>query len=196
MFKIAVLISGGGSNLQAVIDAVEARRLNAEIGLVIADRPAGGLDRAGRHGIPCCLLNRRELGTDLSREILNRIPDDTDLIVLAGYLSILTAEFTSRWEGRIINIHPALLPEFGGKGMYGMRVHEAVLKAGKTVSGCTVHYVDSGVDTGRIIGQSTVEVLPGDSPGDLQERVLEQEHRLLVDSIERIINTISDNRAV
>ncbi|MDC7240164.1 MAG: formyltransferase family protein, partial [Spirochaetales bacterium] len=115
------------------------------------------------------------------------IPEDTDLIVLAGYLSILSAEFVEKWKGKIINIHPALLPEFGGKGMYGMNVHRAVLEAGRKKSGCTVHYVDGGVDTGETILQREVPVLPGDSPEDLQKRVLEQEHIALPEAIRKII---------
>ena len=189
MFKIAVLISGGGSNLQSVINAIEEGRLPAEINMVISDRPAFGLKRAEEHNIPAELIDRKEHKNDLSSLILSRIPEDTDLIVLAGYLSILSTEFIEKWRGKIINIHPALLPDFGGKGMYGMRVHEAVIEAGRTISGCTVHYVDNGIDTGEIIRQRQVDVKPGDSPGDLQKKVLEQEHNLLVESINQIIQS-------
>ncbi len=187
MFKIAVLISGGGSNLQSIIDAVESGDLSARIVKVIADRPASGLDRARKHGIPHRLINRKEYKQNLSSEIFKEIPSDTDLIVLAGYLSILSSDFIDSWKGKIINIHPALLPDFGGKGMYGMNVHRAVLNAEKTESGCTVHFVDSGIDTGEIILQRKVEVKSGDTPEDLQKRVLGQEHILLVESINQII---------
>ena len=187
MFKIAVLVSGGGSNLQSIIDAIEKKELMAEISIVIADRPAGGLKRAETHKIPFRLLDRKEYGKDLSQVISDSIPAGTDLIVLAGYLSILSRDFITKWKGRIINIHPALLPDFGGKGMYGMNVHKAVIQAGRPESGCTVHYVDTGIDTGHIILQRTVDVKPDDSPEDLQKRVLEQEHTLLVESIAHII---------
>ncbi len=187
MFKIAVLVSGGGSNLQSIIDAIEKKELMAEISIVIADRPAGGLKRAEKHRIPSVLLDRKKYGSDLSQVISDNIPDDTDLIILAGYLSILSRDFIRIWQGKIINIHPALLPDFGGKGMYGMNVHKAVIQAGRTESGCTVHYVDTGIDTGHIILQRTVDVKPDDTPEDLQKRVLDQEHILLVESIAYII---------
>ncbi|OQY33793.1 MAG: phosphoribosylglycinamide formyltransferase [Spirochaetaceae bacterium 4572_59] len=187
MFKIAALISGGGSNLQSVIDAIEKKDLPAEIGIVISDREAAGLERAGKYGIPCRLLNRKDYGNTLSDEILKIIPADTDLILLAGYLSILSREFIEKWQRRIINIHPSLLPDFGGKGMYGMKVHQAVLQASRKESGCTVHYVDSGIDTGNILGQKTVPVLPDDTAEQLQNRVLIQEHILVVESIRKII---------
>ena len=187
MFKIAALISGGGSNLQSVIDAIEDGSLPARIGIVLSDRPAAGLNRAEKNGIPSLLLNRKEYGPALSQTMMKHIPEDTDLIILAGYLSILSNEFIERWKGKIINIHPALLPEFGGKGMYGMNVHKAVLAAGRKVSGCTVHYVDAGVDTGEIILRKEVPVLSGDTAEILQARVLEKEHELLVESISLII---------
>ncbi len=187
MFRITVLVSGGGSNLQSIIDAIEADEMQAEIAAVIADRPAFGLKRAEDHSIPAILIDRKENKGTLSEKILKVIPEDTDLIVLAGYLSILSKEFIEKWKGRIINIHPSLLPDFGGKGMYGMRVHQAVIEAGRTKSGCTVHYVDTGIDTGDIIGQKEVEVRPEDSPEDLQKRILEKEHILLVESINKIV---------
>ena len=187
MFKIAVLVSGGGSNLQSIIDAIERKELMAEISIIIADREAGGLKRAETHKIPFRLFDRKEYGKDLCQVISDSIPADTDLIVLAGYLSILSRDFIIKWKNKIINIHPALLPDFGGKGMYGMNVHKAVIQAGRSESGCTVHYVDTGIDTGHIILQRTVDVKPDDSPEDLQKRVLEQEHKLLVESIAHII---------
>jgi phosphoribosylglycinamide formyltransferase-1 len=187
MFKIAALISGGGSNLQSVIDAIETGSLPAQLVMVLADRPAAGLNRAEKHGIPSVLLNRKDYGSSLSKILMEHIPEDTDLIILAGYLSILTSEFIERWKGKIINIHPSLLPDFGGKGMYGMNVHKAVLEAGREISGCSVHYVDTGVDTGEIILQKKVPVLSGDTPELLQARVLEKEHKLLVESIQLII---------
>ena len=188
MFKIAVLISGGGSNLQSIINAVESENLSARIVKVVADRPAAGLQRAKKYNIPYRLIDRKEFKQTLSDEISKEIPGDTDLIILAGYLSILSRDFIETWTGKIINIHPALLPEFGGKGMYGMNVHRAVINEGRSKSGCTVHFVDSGIDTGEIILQRTVEVKTGDTAEDLQKRVLEQEHILLVESINQIIH--------
>ena len=188
MFKIAVLISGGGSNLQSLIDAAAAGRLgDAEICIVISDRPAAGLDRAADAGIKTELADRKTLKGGLSGRIMEMIPYDTDLIVLAGYLSILSSAFVEKWKGKIINIHPALLPEFGGRGMYGMNVHRAVLEAGREKSGCTVHYVEAGVDTGETILQREVPVMPGDSPEILQKRVLTEEHIALPEAVRKII---------
>jgi len=187
VFKIAVLVSGGGSNLQSLIDSVKTAELKAEINIVIADRDSYALTRAADAGIPSCLIDRKEWRGSLSEKIMEQIPDDTDLIVLAGYLSILSEGFIERWRNRVINIHPSLLPDFGGKGMYGMKVHKAVLQAGREQSGCSVHYVDSGVDTGEVIMQKTVAVLPGDTPELLQARILEQEHRLIVEAVGSII---------
>ena len=187
MFSITVLVSGGGSNLQSLIDACAEGKLNARINMVISDRDAYGLKRADKAGIPSLLLDRKSYGPDLSDEINKNIPADTDLIVLAGYLSILSRDFISARDGRIINIHPALLPDFGGKGMYGMNVHRAVIKAGRNVSGCSVHYVDAGVDTGDIILQKKVPVLPGDSPEELQKRIIVEEHKALVEAVAIII---------
>ncbi|MDC7232665.1 MAG: phosphoribosylglycinamide formyltransferase [Spirochaetales bacterium] len=192
MFKIAVLISGGGSNLQALIDASNSGFLGSGIiTTVISDRQAYGLDRAAAHDIQTWLIDRRAYKGNLSEKIMEKIPRDTDLIVLAGYLSILSSDFVQTWRGKIINIHPALLPDFGGKGMYGMNVHRAVLEAGRDKSGCTVHYVDQGVDTGEIILQKEVPVLEGDSPEDLQKRVLQQEHSALVEAVNLVINKVN-----
>ncbi len=187
MFSIAVLISGGGTNLQSLIDACSEGRLNARINMVLSDREAYGLNRADKAGIPHALVDRKKYGSDLSNEMNRRIPEDTDLIVLAGYLSILSRDFISSRKGKIINIHPALLPDFGGKGMYGMNVHRAVLAAERKISGCTVHYVDAGVDTGQIILKKEVPVLSGDSPEDLQRRIIEKEHLALVEATALII---------
>lgn len=194
MFKIAVLISGGGSNLQSLMDAVHWDKLKqARIITVISDREAAGLERAAASGIPCSLIDRTVHKADLSDRIMERIPADTDLIVLAGFLSILSSVFVEAWKGRIINIHPALLPDFGGKGMYGMNVHRAVIESGCRKSGCTVHFVDSGVDTGEIILQREVPVKDGDRGEDLQKRVLQQEHLALVEAVGIIIDKRNKN---
>lgn len=188
--RIAVLVSGGGSNLQSIIDNIEQGNLNCEISYVIADRECYGLERAEKHGIKNVLLDRKVLKEKLSDEISNVLENDdekTDYIVLAGYLSILSPEFIKKWSRKIINIHPSLLPKFGGKGMYGMNVHRAVIETKETESGCTIHFVDTGVDTGEIILQMKVPVLSDDTPEILQKRVLEKEHVLLIEGIKKLL---------
>ena len=189
MFKIGVLVSGGGSNLQSIIDKSQSRELQCKVEVVIGDRECYGVERAKEAGIDGYTLDRKVLKKELCREIDKIVSEkEDDLIVLAGFLSIIDEEFVNKWKGRIINIHPSLLPKFGGPGMYGIRVHEAVLKAGEQESGCTVHYVDTGVDSGEIIAQKRVKVLEGDTPEILQKRVLVEEHKLLPESIAKIIS--------
>jgi phosphoribosylglycinamide formyltransferase-1 len=168
--RIAVFVSGGGTNLQALIDAEKSGALRSgEIVLVVASRPdAFALERAKNAGIETAVC-RDEV------EILKLVTArGIDLIILAGYMSILSADFTARFPQRIINIHPALIPSFCGKGYYGLRVHEAALKYGVKVTGATVHYVNEVPDGGRIIMQKAVEVMDGDTPQMLQRRVMEQ----------------------
>ena len=184
MLKIAVLVSGGGSNLQAIID--RATEINCQIEMVVSDRPCYGLERAEDHGIKTVMVDRKVHRKELSKKIGEALEGKVDLIVLAGFLSILDENITNRWKGRMINIHPSLLPKFGGPGMYGINIHRAVLEAGETESGCTVHYVDAGVDTGDIIFQERIEVKTDDTPEDLQKRVLALEHRLLPQAIKNI----------
>lgn len=189
MFKIGVLVSGGGSNLQSIIDKSQSRELQCKVEVVIGDRECYGVERAKEAGIDGYTLDRKVLKKELCREIDKIVSErGIDLIVLAGFLSIIDEEFVNKWKGRIINIHPSLLPKFGGPGMYGIRVHEAVLKAGEQESGCTVHYVDTAVDSGEIIAQKRVKVLEGDTPEILQKRVLVEEHKLLPESIAKIIS--------
>lgn len=187
--KIAVFVSGSGSNLQAIIDSIEAGKLNCEIAFVIADRPCYALERAEKHNIRSVMLDRKLFGEKLSDEIDMILSDAGEIscIVLAGYLSIISENFVKKWNRKIINMHPSLLPKFGGKGMYGLKVHEAVLKAGEKESGCTVHYVDTGIDTGESIMSMKVPVFEGDTPEILQKRVLEKEHLLLVKGLEKIL---------
>ena len=188
--RIAVLVSGGGSNLQSIIDNIEQGNLNCEISYVITDRECYGLERAEKHGIKNVLLDRKVLKEKLSDEISDILENDdkkTDYIVLAGYLSILSPEFIKKWSRKIINIHPSLLPKFGGKGMYGMNIHRAVIEAKETESGCTIHFVDTGVDTGEVILQMKVPVLSDDTPEILQKRVLEKEHVLLIEGIKKLL---------
>ena len=189
MFKIGVLVSGGGSNLQSIIDKSKSGELQCKVEVVIGDRECYGVERAKEAGIDGYTLDRKVLKKELCREIDKIVSEKgIDLIVLAGFLSIIDEEFVNKWKGRIINIHPSLLPKFGGPGMYGIRVHEAVLKAGEQESGCTVHYVDTGVDSGEIIAQKRVKVLEGDTPEILQKRALVEEHKLLPESIAKIIS--------
>lgn len=174
MKNIAVLVSGGGTNLQSIIDAVEAGRINGQIKLVISNKEgAYGLERAKNQNIRAVFEKDEQAIIDIMKE------SQIDLVVLAGFLKILSPNFTKAFENRIINIHPSLIPSFCGKGYYGLRVHEAAVEYGVKVSGATVHFVDENADTGPIIRQETVEVLPEDSPQDLQQRVLKIEHRIL-----------------
>ncbi|SKA91705.1 formyltetrahydrofolate-dependent phosphoribosylglycinamide formyltransferase [Caloramator quimbayensis] len=186
MLKIAVLISGGGSNLQSIIDAIENKEISCSIECVISDREAFGIERARKHGIETYLLDRKIYRDTLSDEILKIVDERVDLIVLAGYLSILKGDILKRFKNRIINIHPSLIPSFCGPNMYGIKVHEAAIEYGVKVSGCTVHFVDEGTDTGPIILQRTVGVYPNDDAKTLQQRILTQEHKAIVDAIDLI----------
>ncbi|MFP4300461.1 MAG: phosphoribosylglycinamide formyltransferase [Spirochaetaceae bacterium] len=183
MAGITVLVSGEGTTLQNLIDASSEGPLRSEILAVVADRNARALDRARAAGIPTHLIPRKEHGEALSDRILEAIPDGTELLVLAGFLSILTGSILERFKGRIINIHPALLPKFGGPGMYGIRVHRAVISAGERESGCTVHYVDEGTDTGPILLQRKLPVLPNESPEELRNRVAVLEKSAVVEGV-------------
>lgn len=174
MKNIAVLVSGGGTNLQSIIDAVEAGKINGQIKLVISNKEgAYGLERAKKHNIRAVFEKDEQAIIDIMKE------NEIDLVVLAGFLKILSPNFTKAFENRIINIHPSLIPSFCGKGYYGLKVHEAAIEYGVKVSGATVHFVDENADTGPIIKQDTVEVFAGDSAEDLQQRVLKIEHKIL-----------------
>ena len=189
---ILVLVSGGGTNLQALINA---KIPGVKISAVLSDRSgAYALERGKAAGIPAFVekpdpaLPKPERRRELSDRILRLCREmNIALIVHAGFLSILAGEIIKEYSGRMINIHPALLPKFGGRGMYGLRVHSAVLAAGETESGCTVHLVDSGTDTGPILLQRKVPVLPGDTPESLAERVLKEEHTAIVDGVKMMI---------
>ncbi len=183
MFRIAVLISGTGSNLKAIVEAVESGILKCEITAVISDNPnAGGLKFAEKKGVKTYKFSRKLI----SEEILETVRGNTDLIVCAGFLSILKGELLEEFHNRIINIHPSLIPSFCGKGMYGMRVHQAAVASDTEVSGCTVHFVEGGIDTGPVILQKTVDVLHTDTAEDLQKRVLVEEHTAIVEAIKMI----------
>ena len=176
--RVAVLASGGGSNLQAILDYFDAlgEAGAATVALVASDRAsAGALERAHRHGIPALALDATQRGAGMSAMLTSH---GIDVIALAGYLRFVPTDVTRAWRGRIVNVHPALLPSFGGEGMYGNRVHQAVLDAGVRLTGATVHFVDEEYDRGPIIAQWPVPVLPGDTSGVLAARVLAVEHRL------------------
>jgi len=191
-----VLVSGGGTNLQALLDAEKTGVFaGGAIALVVSDRPGVyALERAQNAGIPALVLepNKAIPKTERRQELSGRIlalaeTYHVDLIVLAGFLSILTGEIIQRYSGRIINVHPSLLPQFGGEGMYGERVHRAVIDAGETESGCTVHLVDAGTDTGPILLQRAVPVLSDDTPNSLAERIHREEHIAIVEAVNIMI---------
>lgn len=191
MFKIAVLISGSGSDLQSVMDGIESGYINASIEMVICDRKdAYGIERAKSKGIKTYVFDRSTYGKNISSEILNLIDGKVDLIVLAGFLSILQDDIIKKFKNRIINIHPSLIPAFCGKGMYGMKVHESAVEYGVKVSGCTVHFVDDGTDSGAIICQRVVPVYPEDTAKTLQQRILTEEHKVLPE----VVKLISEGR--
>lgn len=192
MFNIAVLISGGGSNLKSLIDN---QKEYYKINVVIADRDCRGLNIAREANIDAVLIDRKEYREKLSKKIDEELKKyNIDLIVLAGYLSIVDSNFISKWKNKIINIHPSLLPKFGGKGMYGMKVHEAVIKNKEKESGCTVHYVTEMVDGGDIIMQNKVDVLEDDTPEILQKRVLVEEHKILPATVIKLASQSHANK--
>jgi phosphoribosylglycinamide formyltransferase-1 len=193
--RISVLVSGGGSNLQAIIDAVLLGNVSdTEIGLVISSNPdAFALERARLAGIKSVVIDKANYPSDEDRgqAILRELDDaDTDLIVLAGYMKVIPKEVVRRYPHRIINIHPSLIPKHCGMGFYGLRVHRSVLAAGDEVSGATVHYVDEGVDTGEIIIQREVPVLAGDTDESLAARVLEVEHQIIVEGVVKALENL------
>jgi len=185
MLRLAVLVSGSGSNLQSIIDSYENNTLgNVRPVLAVADRKCFALERAGKHGMKTVLLDRKIYGKKLS-EKLNSVLEDynIDFAVLAGWLSILDSDFVKKWEGKVLNIHPSLLPDFGGAGMYGLKVHRAVIDAGRKESGCSVHIVTEEIDGGKVLGRRKVPVFPDDTPEELAARVLKEEHVLYPDVI-------------
>jgi phosphoribosylglycinamide formyltransferase-1 len=187
LFKIAVLVSGGGTDLQSVIDAVENKELDVKIEMVIGSRNnIYALERAKKHNIDTFVVSRKEYGEEASNKILELTKGKVDLIVLAGFLAILDGEILKEFDNKIINIHPSLIPSFCGPGMYGLKVHEAVIKSGVKFSGCTVHFVNSEVDGGAILLQEAVPVYFEDDAETLQKRILEKEHLILPKAIKLI----------
>ena len=198
MLKLAVLVSGGGTNLQALIDQIEQKKLpDVRIEVVISNNPSAyALERARRHNISAEAIAKKNFaGKEEFDEALQKLIDSyqVDLIVLAGCLYILPEELVRRYRNRIINVHPSLIPAFCGDGYYGLKVHEAVLARGAKVTGATVHFVDEGTDTGPIILQKAVSVKDSDTPEILQRRVMEQaEWELLPEAV----RLISQNKLV
>ena len=188
--KIAVLVSGGGTNLQALIDAERSGIISSgEISLVLSNNPSAyALERARAAGIETAVVSRKEYPADFEERIIDALDSrGIDLIVLAGFMSILSERFTSHYPERIINVHPSLIPSFCGKGFYGLRVHEAALEYGVRVSGATVHFVNEIPDGGKIIMQKAVEIKEGDTPESLQRRIMEEaEWKILPLSCERV----------
>lgn len=194
MLRVGVMVSGGGTNLQAILDAVDSGKIaGAEIAVVISNNPgAYALERARSHGIQAVCMSPKSFE---SREAFNeaflaKVDEyELDLIVLAGFLVTIPAAMIAKYRNRIINVHPSLIPSFCGVGYYGLKVHQAALARGVKITGATVHFVDEGMDSGPIILQKAVEVLPGDTPEVLQRRVMEQaEWVILPEAIDRIAN--------
>lgn len=194
MLRVGVMVSGGGTNLQAILDALDCGKITgAEIAVVISNNPgAYALERARSRGIQAVCMSPKSFE---SREAFNEAflakvdKYELDLIVLAGFLVTIPAAMIAKYRNRIINVHPSLIPSFCGVGYYGLKVHEAALARGVKITGATVHFVDEGMDSGPIILQKAVEVLPGDTPEVLQRRVMEQaEWVILPEAIDRIAN--------
>lgn len=194
MLRVAVLVSGGGTNLQAIIDAIESGKItNTElVGVISNNKNAYALERAKKHGIPaeCISPKNFEIRAEFNRALLEKLNElQADLVVLAGFLVVIPEEMIRVYRNRIINIHPSLIPAFCGTGYYGLKVHEAALARGVKIVGATVHFVDEGTDTGPIILQKAVEVEEEDTPKILQQRVMEQaEWKILPQAIDLIAN--------
>ena len=187
MKNLAILVSGSGSNMQRIFEAIQSQELkNCVINCVIADRDCHALDRSLDNDVETYLIERSEnLSKDLDEIVEAEI---IDVIILAGFLTILSEEFTRKWEHKIINIHPSLLPKYGGIGMYGKHVHQAVLDNNEKESGASVHYVTHGVDEGAVILQDSFIIEEGDDVVDLQRKVALVEHKIYVEAIDKIVN--------
>lgn len=190
--NIAFFASHGGSNMQAILDAIKSGKINAAPALVISNNSdSGAIERAKNESIKYRHISRLNFNSDSEFEanlLNNLIEEEINLIILAGYMKMIPLSIINRFKGRILNIHPALLPKFGGKGMYGMNVHNAVIAAKESISGATVHIVDEIYDNGRILAQMTVPVYETDTAEDLQKRVLEIEHIIYPDTLAKIAN--------
>nr|WP_312578669.1 phosphoribosylglycinamide formyltransferase [Sedimentibacter sp.] len=190
--KIGVLISGSGTNLQSIIDSINSHEINGKIEVVISNKEtAYGLERARQHGIDAVFVRSKEFANPeqydeaIIQELKSR---DVELVILAGYLKILTPKFIEEYNNKIINIHPSLIPSFCGKGYYGIKVHEAAINYGVKISGATVHFVDENADTGPIILQESVNVEYSDSAETLQKKILKIEHKILPQAVKYYCN--------
>lgn len=197
--KIAVLVSGGGTNLQALIDAEKSGIIKSgKIELVISNNEnAYALTRAENAGISTKVISRKEFGEDFENALINTLDENKiDMVILAGFMCILGEKFIRHFESRIINVHPSLIPSFCGKGFYGLKVHEAALEYGVKVTGATVHFVNEVPDGGKIILQKAVEILPEDTAETLQKRVMQQaEWIILPQAAEIVAKSIADNKS-
>jgi phosphoribosylglycinamide formyltransferase-1 len=180
--NIVVCCSGGGGNFKAILDAQEKSKF--KVALLIVDRVCGALDIAQEFGIPAVFVDPKNSKHDFAHDFESQIPASTDLIVLAGFIPIIPASVCVKWDKKIINTHPSLLPHYGGKGMIGVKVQEAVMAAGEKVAGCTVHYVSHEIDAGEIIVQASVLVDYQETPWQLGGRIFKEENRLLVEVIQ------------
>ena len=194
--RVAVMVSGGGTNLQAILDYAASGKLpDGEIVCVLSDKPdAYALERARNHGVEAIAIDRKACTdrADFEARMIAALENcGAELIVMAGFLRILSADFTDRFENRMINVHPSLIPSFCGKGFYGLKVHEAALEYGVKLTGATVHYVNSIPDGGQIIEQKAVRIKKGDTPETLQRRVMEQaEWKILPAAVQKICRQI------
>lgn len=193
--NLAVFLSGTGSNLKSIHSAIERGELDATITLVASNNSsAPGLDAAKNMGLVTAVFDRKKYksGSDFADDMLScLVQNGVDLIALAGYLRKIPPKVIAQFKDRIVNVHPALLPKFGGKGMYGINVHKAVIAAGETESGVTIHYVDEFYDNGRIVDQQSVPVLAGDTPQDLAVRVLKVEHKLYPQVLQKLAKVLT-----
>lgn len=183
-FRVVVCASGGGGNFQALIDS--RLDIDIEISLLIVDRECGAIERAVNNGISYIILDSRKGKNLFFADFDKAIPGNTDLIVLAGFMPIIPEFICDKWQGKIINTHPSLLPKFGGKGMYGVKVQEAVMKANEKKAGCTVHYVNQEADAGAIILQKSIDVDYNETPWQLGGRIFREENKLLIEAIKLI----------
>lgn len=182
-YQVVVCASGGGGNLQALIDS--QKTVGFMISKLITDRDCGAIERAAQNNIPFTNLNKKELGNEAYwASFIESIPAQTDLIILAGFIPVVPAAICEAWQGKMINTHPSLLPKYGGKGMIGVKVQEAVIAAGEKEAGCTVHFVSAQIDGGDILLQTKIPVLDGESAWGLGGRVFQEENKLLVKAVE------------
>jgi len=201
--NIGLLISGNGSNLQAIIDSIDNGYINGRISVVISNKEdAYGLVRARKKGIDSIYVDSRQFSSDIDfdRRMIDELKKrNVDLVILGGYTKVLGEELVKEFEGRIVNIHPSLIPSFSGKGYYGEKIHKAILDYGVKITGATVHFVDIGTDTGPIILQETIKVEEEDTIETLRKRTLEVEHRILSEAVKLFCEkklTISDRRVI